>query len=242
MISGFEVVPVRKIAARKTASWDTREVDLQFSNDYRLYSMTHGESTRAYTHGPGGTYDAQDVKDIWSGYNPNPSVDVHLVDWDAVADAVNDDIAEEKGFTASRKTAGPEDYQNGGYRGYDPDGDDRSPEQHGRAAIPHHIYEQSSSHPGCRHCGLDASDHDEVPDWGGYKTSSLTVTAKEVGYYVVSRNGVPISGPYATRSDAAPNMIEQRGAAVMFIGPGNSAEWDALKPKQFPAWYNTVNG
>jgi len=72
--------------------------------------------------------------------------------------------------------------------------------------------------------------------------SSLTVTAKEVGYYVVSRNGVPISGPYATRSDAAPNMIEQRGAAVMFIGPGNSAEWEALKAKQFPFGLNTVNG
>jgi hypothetical protein len=77
---------------------------------------------------------------------------------------------------------------------------------------------------------------------GPDKTSSLTVTAKEVGYYVVSRNGVPISGPYATRSDAAPNMIEQRGAAVMFIGPGNSSEWDALKAKQFPFGLNTVNG
>jgi hypothetical protein len=202
-----------------------------------------------------------------------------------------------------RKTAGPEDYQNGGYRGYDPDGDDRSPEQRGRAAVPHHVYEQSQHHPDCQRCGLPSRDHDDVPDWGGYKTSSticghpqceisymtehgnaeshaihrdkqhadgwhpnphtheewkgnaelerefkddktssVTVTAKEVGYYVVSRNGVPISGPYATRSDAAPNMIEQRGAAVMFIGPGNSAEWDALKAKQFPFGLNTVNG
>ena len=74
------------------------------------------------------------------------------------------------------------------------------------------------------------------------RTAALTLTAKEVGYYVVSRNGVPISGPYATRSDAAPNMIEQRGAAVMFIGPGNSSEWDALKAKQFPFGLNTVNG
>jgi len=74
------------------------------------------------------------------------------------------------------------------------------------------------------------------------RTAALTLTAKEVGYYVVSRNGVPISGPYATRSDAAPNMIEQRGAAVMFIGPGNSAEWDSLKAKTFPVGSNTVNG
>lgn len=83
------------------------------------------------------------------------------------------------------------------------------------------------------------------PSCGGLgfgRFSSLTVTAKEVGYYVVSRNGVPISGPYATRSDAAPNMIEQRGAAIMFIGPGDSEEWAALKAKQFPALYNTVNG
>jgi len=73
-------------------------------------------------------------------------------------------------------------------------------------------------------------------------TASFRFTAQQVGYYVVSRNGTPISGPYATRSDAAPNMIEQRGAAVMFIGPGNTAEWDALKAKQFPVGTNTVNG
>jgi hypothetical protein len=150
--------------------------------------------------------------------------------------------------TASRKTAGPEDYQNGGYRGYDPDGDDRPPHKScylcgGSGYDYSHPAVQGHSFPKCPACdGRGAS-----PTPGGrfddaYKTSSLTVTAKEVGYYVVSRNGVPISGPYATRSDAAPNMIEQRGAAVMFIGPGNSTEWDALKPKQFPVGTNTVNG
>ena len=83
----------------------------------------------------------------------------------------------------------------------------------------------------CHHCGFHL-----------VTAASLKTTAQQVGYYVVSRNGVPISGPYATRSDAAPNMIEQRGAAVMFIGPGDSAEWAALKAKQFPVGSNTVNG
>jgi hypothetical protein len=112
----------------------------------------------------------------------------------------------------------------------------------------------------CMFCGGKLAFTGSGPkdnDWGGYehrclscgqaqmrdkKVGSLTFTAKEVGYYVCSRNGVPISGPYATRSDAAPNMIEQRGATVMFIGPGDSEEWAALKAKQFPYGLNTVNG
>ena len=54
------------------------------------------------------------------------------------------------------------------------------------------------------------------------------------GYYVVSRNGSPISGPYATMSKAAPFMIAERGASVMFVGPGDSADWAATKPVSFP--------
>ncbi len=66
--------------------------------------------------------------------------------------------------------------------------------------------------------------------------------AGEVGYYVVSRNGSALSGPYATMSDAAPFMIEQRGASVQFQGPGDSEQWAATKAKPFPIGSNTVNG
>ena len=70
----------------------------------------------------------------------------------------------------------------------------------------------------------------------------LSAAATTPGYYVVSRNGSVMSGPYATVPDAAPHMIEQRGATVQFVGPGDDADWAATKAKAFPVGTNTVNG
>jgi hypothetical protein len=99
----------------------------------------------------------------------------------------------------------------------------------------------------CAGCGrpldqttLGGGDTQYCPDCKA-KTSSRKL-AQETGYFVVSRNGSHLSGPYATFSEAAPFMIEQRGATVQFQGPGDDTEWAVTKAKQFPQGFNTVNG
>ena len=75
------------------------------------------------------------------------------------------------------------------------------------------------------------------------EASRKTAAQEAPGYYVVSRTGASVAGPFATISDAAPSLIANRGAAVEYhSGIPAPADWAATKAKPFPYGTNTVNG
>ena len=75
-------------SSRKTAygddNWDTGEVKLQFANDYELYLQVKNSP---------GDVTSDDVRALWGDEDtsPNGSVDVSAVDWQSVADSINED-------------------------------------------------------------------------------------------------------------------------------------------------------
>jgi hypothetical protein len=119
----------------------------------------------------------------------------------------------------------------------------------GSSDINHTIFGYAQSHWDGSHLDLPGLFNEMADDADGARPgnepkrySSKHTAANETGYFVVSRNGSHLSGPYATMSEAAPFMIEQRGATVQFQGPGDSDVWAATKAKTFPVNMNTVNG